>query len=161
MKTEHIGRLDIKPEFLTFTEARELHDLFTAYTGAEIRISQAPVSKPDRYILWISIETDTDKYWTVLAHNDYGIDIDSPSVSFYPGCPEPDYHFSFGEFVGDDDAPILDLDEIARRLADRKPSAVRLRTGLSYGTLRKLAEGKVTNYTVDTIRKISKYLEDK
>lgn len=55
---------------------------------------------------------------------------------------------------------ILDLEQIKRALEDRRLSKVAKATGLSYPTLKKLAEGEKTNYTLDTLRAISKYIRN-
>ncbi len=53
---------------------------------------------------------------------------------------------------------LLPLNEISEKLKDRRLYIVSQATKLSYPTLRKLQEGKETNYTLDTLQRISKYL---
>lgn len=55
---------------------------------------------------------------------------------------------------------ILNLEQIKRALEDRRLNKVAKATGLSYPTLKKLAKGEKTNYTLDTLRAISKYIQD-
>ena len=53
---------------------------------------------------------------------------------------------------------ILTLEEIAEGLKDKKLYVVAAATGLSFPTLKRLAEGKNNNCTMSTILAVSKYL---
>jgi DNA-binding Xre family transcriptional regulator len=53
--------------------------------------------------------------------------------------------------------PMLSLEEIKNKLQDRKLYAVSEATGLSYPTLKKLHDGETSNFTLDTIQKVSDY----
>ena len=57
-----------------------------------------------------------------------------------------------------DNTEILTIKEIADALKDRKLYHVANATGLSYPTVKKFADGKDENYTLDTIKKISEYI---
>lgn len=52
---------------------------------------------------------------------------------------------------------MLSLEEIEEKLKDRKLYAISQQIEVSYPTLKKLADGKKINYTLDTIRKVSNY----
>ncbi len=56
---------------------------------------------------------------------------------------------------------ILSLDAIQDYLSDKRLYVVAKETGLSYPTLRKLADGVETNYTLSTIRAISEYVHSR
>jgi len=53
---------------------------------------------------------------------------------------------------------ILSLKEIQEGLQDKRLYTVARSTGLSYPTLRKLAEGKAKNPTIETLKAVSNYL---
>jgi hypothetical protein len=53
---------------------------------------------------------------------------------------------------------ILTLDQISDELQDRKLSVVSKATKLSVGTLNKLKKGEETNYTIETLKVISDYI---
>ncbi len=53
----------------------------------------------------------------------------------------------------------LTLEEIKERLAGKRFCLVAEATGLSYPTIKKLADGEVQNYALDTVRRVSAYLE--
>lgn len=56
------------------------------------------------------------------------------------------------------DTKILPLHVIKDYLSDKRLYVVAKETGLSYPTLRKLADGVETNYTLNTMRAISEYI---
>lgn len=56
---------------------------------------------------------------------------------------------------------ILSLTEIRRLLQDRKLYVIADKTGLSYPTLKKLADGIDANYTLSTLEAVSEYLTNK
>jgi hypothetical protein len=53
---------------------------------------------------------------------------------------------------------ILTLEEIAEGLKDKKLHVVAAATGLSFPTLKRLAEGNNNNCTMSTVMAVSKYL---
>ena len=53
---------------------------------------------------------------------------------------------------------ILPLKEIQKYLVDKRLYVIAKRVKLSYPTLKKLANGLDYNYTVDTLKAISKYI---
>jgi transcriptional regulator with XRE-family HTH domain len=53
---------------------------------------------------------------------------------------------------------LLTLEEIEGRLKDQRLLSVAVDTGLSYSTINKLTKGKVKNYALNTIRRVSNYL---
>ena len=53
---------------------------------------------------------------------------------------------------------ILSIDEIVEALKDKRLYVIARRTGLSYPTVKKLADGKKENYTLDTLKRISNYI---
>lgn len=55
---------------------------------------------------------------------------------------------------------ILSIEQIKKELADRRLHIVAKSVGLSYPTVKNLADGKELNYTIDTLRAISKYIID-
>ncbi len=55
----------------------------------------------------------------------------------------------------------MSLDEIQYGLQGERLLLVADATGLSYPTINKLATGEVTNYSLDTIIRVSQYLYDK
>ena len=54
---------------------------------------------------------------------------------------------------------LLTFKEIESLLKDRKLYIVAKKTGLSFPTLKKLADGKEGNFTYNTIKKVSEYLK--
>ena len=52
---------------------------------------------------------------------------------------------------------ILTLEEISHKLQDRRLYTIAEKTGLSFPTLKRLAEGKTKNYTLNTLVTISNY----
>lgn len=56
---------------------------------------------------------------------------------------------------------MLEIEEIQRRLADRRPSFVSLETGVSVGTILAIRDGRQKNPTLATMRRLSEYLERK
>jgi hypothetical protein len=54
---------------------------------------------------------------------------------------------------------LMPLSEIQTRLKDRKLHIVSKEIGLSYPTLKKLADGKPANYNYSTLIKVSDYLQ--
>ena len=54
---------------------------------------------------------------------------------------------------------ILNLKEIEAKLKDRKLQVVSQYTKLSFPTLKKLADGKEGNFTYNTIKSVSDYLQ--
>lgn len=56
------------------------------------------------------------------------------------------------------DNDILSIGQIKEALKDKRLYMVARATGLSYPTIKKLADGKELNYTVDTLKAISKYV---
>lgn len=61
------------------------------------------------------------------------------------------------EEVKVENAPMMTLDAIKDKLQDRKLYVVSDATGLSYPTLKKLHDGESTNFTLDTIQRVSNY----
>ena len=55
---------------------------------------------------------------------------------------------------------LLSLQQIKLHLTDKRLYKVAEITGLSYPTLRKLADGEDANYTMATIKALSKYIND-
>lgn len=55
---------------------------------------------------------------------------------------------------------MLSLEQIKTKLQDRKLYYIAQQIDVSYPTLKKLADGKEDNYTLDTIRKVSEYFEN-
>ena len=55
---------------------------------------------------------------------------------------------------------MLSKDEIQKRLADRRISVVALRTGLSYPTIKRVADGG-SDVRLSTIQRLSDYFEGK
>lgn len=55
---------------------------------------------------------------------------------------------------------LLSLEKIKEGLADRRLYKVSKLTGLSYPTLKKLSDGVDANYTMSTIKAVSKYISD-
>jgi hypothetical protein len=55
---------------------------------------------------------------------------------------------------------ILPLTEIQEGLKDKRLYMVAKKTGLSYPTLKKLAEGQDCNYTVETLKSASNYVRN-
>lgn len=55
---------------------------------------------------------------------------------------------------------LLSLEQIKEGLADRRLYKVSEVTGLSYPTLKKLANGDDCNYTMHTIRVVSSYINN-
>ena len=53
---------------------------------------------------------------------------------------------------------IMTLEEIKKKLSDKRLYVVSEKTGISYPVLRKLADGVESNYTIETLKKISEYL---
>ncbi|RTL05706.1 hypothetical protein EKK58_07385 [Candidatus Dependentiae bacterium] len=53
---------------------------------------------------------------------------------------------------------ILSLEQIKKGLKDKRLQVVADRTGLSYPTLKSLADGKTQNYTTETLKTVSNYL---
>lgn len=53
---------------------------------------------------------------------------------------------------------ILSLEEMALRLKDRRLYEVAKEIGLSYPTLKSLADNEEKNYTMETLKKVSDYL---
>ncbi len=53
----------------------------------------------------------------------------------------------------------LSLEEIKNLLADKRLYVIARKTGLSYPTIKKLADGKVENYTYKTLLLVNKYLK--
>ena len=56
---------------------------------------------------------------------------------------------------------ILSLTEIQEDLKDKRLYIVAKKTGISYPTIKKLAEGKDCNYTIKTLKSISQYIKNK
>lgn len=54
---------------------------------------------------------------------------------------------------------LMSLEEIQERLKDKRLYIVAKITGLSFPTLKKLADGKKENYTYNTIKTVSNYLK--
>lgn len=54
---------------------------------------------------------------------------------------------------------LMSLEEIQNQLQDKRLYVVAKVTKLSYPTVKKLADGKLANYTYNTIFKVSKYLQ--
>lgn len=57
-------------------------------------------------------------------------------------------------------APLLTLEQIKINLADKRLYKVAEITGLSYPTLKKMADGKDANYTMATVQAVSQYIYD-
>lgn len=55
---------------------------------------------------------------------------------------------------------VLPLEKIKEGLKDKRLYKVSQATGLSYPTLKKLANGDEANYTVETLKAVSKYIKD-
>ena len=53
---------------------------------------------------------------------------------------------------------IMNLDDIKDKLKDKRLYIVSERTGISYPILNKLSKGEDSNYTIDTLKKVSTYL---
>lgn len=58
------------------------------------------------------------------------------------------------------DSDILTAEQIQGGLKDKRLYRVAEATGLSYPTVKKLAEGKELNYTIDTLKAISRYIKE-
>jgi DNA-binding Xre family transcriptional regulator len=58
------------------------------------------------------------------------------------------------------DQPLMSLAQIEVKLKSRRLYFVAKETGLSYPTLKKMADGENANYTLATLRAISDYLRD-
>ena len=56
---------------------------------------------------------------------------------------------------------MLEIEEIQRRLTDRRPSFVSLETGVSVGTIIAIRDGRQKNPTLSVMRRLSEYLERK
>ena len=54
---------------------------------------------------------------------------------------------------------IMTLGEIQVSLADRRLLKIKEATGVSYTTLKKLADGEDNNFTLGTLKKVSDYLQ--
>ena len=54
---------------------------------------------------------------------------------------------------------LLTLEEIKEALADKRLYKVAEATGLSYPTLKKMADGEQANYTLATIYAVSAYIQ--
>jgi DNA-binding Xre family transcriptional regulator len=54
---------------------------------------------------------------------------------------------------------MLKIDEIRERLRDRRLTVVADETGLAYDTVRRVAAGKFTNISYETVARLSDYLE--
>lgn len=57
-------------------------------------------------------------------------------------------------------APLLTLEQIKINLADKRLYKVAEITGLSYPTLKKMADGEDANYTMATVQAVSQYIYD-
>lgn len=57
-------------------------------------------------------------------------------------------------------APMLTLEQIKNNLADKRLYKVAEITGLSYPTLKKMADGEDANYTMATVQAVSQYIYD-
>lgn len=55
-------------------------------------------------------------------------------------------------------APLLTLEQIKINLADKRLYKVAEITGLSYPTLKKMADGEDANYTMATVQAVSQYI---
>jgi hypothetical protein len=55
---------------------------------------------------------------------------------------------------------ILSREEIIKGLKDKRLYVISKKIDLSYPTLKKLARGEEENYTIDTLKKVSKYIKD-
>jgi hypothetical protein len=55
---------------------------------------------------------------------------------------------------------ILPLDAIRKGLKDKRLYAVSEATEISYPTLKKLADGVESNYTISTLRAVTRYIND-
>jgi len=60
-----------------------------------------------------------------------------------------------------DNTKIRNLEEIKEALNGERLLIVADQTGLSYPTVNKLATGEVNNYSYDTVKRISIWLNDK
>lgn len=60
-----------------------------------------------------------------------------------------------------EDLNIIPLSEISQKLKSRRLYIVAEETGVSYPTLKKLADNVEANYRLDTLQKISDFLRDK
>lgn len=58
------------------------------------------------------------------------------------------------------DAVMLNLEQIKLHLVDKRLYKVAEITGLSYPTLKKMADGEDANYTMATIKAVSKYISE-
>lgn len=56
---------------------------------------------------------------------------------------------------------LMTLQQIQDALKDRRLYVVAKETGLTYPTVKKMADGKELNYTLNTIKAVSRYLSDK
>ena len=54
---------------------------------------------------------------------------------------------------------MLNIQEIKEKLQDRRPNIVCSATGLSYGTIQAIRDGKNTNPTLNVVKSLSDYLE--
>jgi len=54
---------------------------------------------------------------------------------------------------------IYSLEKIKEGLADKRLYVVAEKTGVSYPTLKNLAEGNELNYTIDTLKAVTRYLQ--
>lgn len=54
---------------------------------------------------------------------------------------------------------LLTLEEIKEALADKRLYKVAEATGLSYPTIKKMADGEQVNYTLATIHAVSAYIQ--
>lgn len=57
-----------------------------------------------------------------------------------------------------EDTFIMAIKEIEKGLTDRSLGKVKKATGLSYPTLKRLADGEMANYTIRTLITVSNYL---
>lgn len=55
---------------------------------------------------------------------------------------------------------MLKIEEIRKRLLDRRLAMVADSTGIHYATIHAIRNGKVTNPSYETVRLLSEYLED-
>lgn len=56
------------------------------------------------------------------------------------------------------DNEILSLEEISKFLKDKKLYIVANETGLSYPTIKRIADNKEANHTINTLKLLSKYI---
>lgn len=56
---------------------------------------------------------------------------------------------------------MLDIEQIKNKLSDRNLNAVARATGLAYDTVWRVAKGRYTKPSYDTLKRISDYLESK